>query len=352
MLLFDVLLRYSAIAIALLLAALLSRDGWRSKQIVLAVLLLVSASAIWMSTAPDILKLPSIAYAVTRALDVPSLILLWWFGLSLFEDDWNPNALQWIIGGGHMLVVAMFRLEEFGVLGEWVRVLIPYLNLVSIALIIHLVWRLIAGHALDLIETRRRFRAKLALGLILVGLISVLGEIFLFDQRPDLASLLRAGAGLPVLIWTCFLLIKTQPSVLLFEPQDAKDTNISIIDPRDHALHKRLLEALDVEHMYKEQGLTIGHLATHLNVPEHQLRAFINQGLGYRNFSSFLNSFRLRYVKTVLSDAEQARLPVLTIAMDAGFASLSSFNRIFKKCEGTTPTAFRSAALKDLPKVK
>jgi AraC-like DNA-binding protein len=36
---------------------------------------------------------------------------------------------------------------------------------------------------------------------------------------------------------------------------------------------------------------------------------------------------------------------ILSIAMDAGFASLATFNRAFKVQEGTTPTEFRRQAL-------
>jgi len=43
----------------------------------------------------------------------------------------------------------------------------------------------------------------------------------------------------------------------------------------------------------REEGLTIGMLATKLAVPEHRLRRAINQSLGYRNFSSFINRARI-----------------------------------------------------------
>ena len=37
----------------------------------------------------------------------------------------------------------------------------------------------------------------------------------------------------------------------------------------------------------------------------------------------------------------QAEVPVITIAMDAGFQSLGPFNRAFKATTGVTPTEYR-----------
>ena len=94
---------------------------------------------------------------------------------------------------------------------------------------------------------------------------------------------------------------------------------------------------------YRQMGLTLGQLAEQLQVPQYRLRQTINSGLGFRNFNDFLNSYRIAETARRLADSAQ-ELPVLTIAMDAGFHSLSSFNRAFKETQGVTPTAFRKAA--------
>ena len=45
--------------------------------------------------------------------------------------------------------------------------------------------------------------------------------------------------------------------------------------------------------------------------------------------------------KAALADPSQAEVPVITIAMDAGFQSLGPFNRAFKATTGVTPTEYR-----------
>ena len=90
----------------------------------------------------------------------------------------------------------------------------------------------------------------------------------------------------------------------------------------------------------------IRQLAEELNTPEHQLRALINQRLGYKNFSTFLNGYRIEETCERLTDPKEARIPILTIALDAGFASLTPFNRAFRQATGMTPSEYRRDKLK------
>lgn len=98
---------------------------------------------------------------------------------------------------------------------------------------------------------------------------------------------------------------------------------------------------MTVERAYRQDGLTIGALAQRLSLPEHRLRRLINPALGYRNFNSFLNYYRIAEAKAALADASQSEVPVLTIALDTGFSSLGPFNRAFKAETGATPSEFR-----------
>jgi AraC-like DNA-binding protein len=109
-------------------------------------------------------------------------------------------------------------------------------------------------------------------------------------------------------------------------------------------LLRRLDHLMTVERVYRQEGLTIGMLAAKLDLPEYRLRQVINEGLGYRNFNAFLNRYRLDEAKAALSDMSQRDVPVLTVAIDAGFQSIGPFNRAFKADTGLTPE-FRRGAL-------
>ncbi|HLW77633.1 MAG TPA: helix-turn-helix domain-containing protein, partial [Bryobacteraceae bacterium] len=117
-------------------------------------------------------------------------------------------------------------------------------------------------------------------------------------------------------------------------------------EPGDDAqLMTALRRLMEHDRVYREEGLSIGGLAAKLDTTEHSLRRLINQRLGYRNFNVFLNGYRLNEVISALSDPAQEMVPILTIALDAGFQSLGPFNRAFKAQTGVTPTEFRREQL-------
>jgi AraC-like DNA-binding protein len=119
-------------------------------------------------------------------------------------------------------------------------------------------------------------------------------------------------------------------------------SDVAIVESgADQKLVDALMRLMGDERIYRHDNVTIGTLATKLGIPEYRLRRLINQRLGYRNFNVFLNEHRIAEAKAALADPSQAEVPVITIAMDAGFQSLGPFNRAFKATTGITPTEYR-----------
>jgi hypothetical protein len=73
------------------------------------------------------------------------------------------------------------------------------------------------------------------------------------------------------------------------------------------------------------------------------LRRLINQQLGHRNFTTFVNEYRLSAAAARLVDRNKLRVPVLTIALDLGWGSIGPLNRAFRARFGMTPTDYRRA---------
>lgn len=112
------------------------------------------------------------------------------------------------------------------------------------------------------------------------------------------------------------------------------------------------LERLMVEkRLFCEEGLTIGRLAERLEIKEYLLRRMINGHLGYRNYNQFLNRYRIEEAAKLLLAPKTRHLPVLTIALDVGYRSLTVFNKAFKETMNMTPSEFRKCRKAETPLV-
>ncbi len=87
-----------------------------------------------------------------------------------------------------------------------------------------------------------------------------------------------------------------------------------------------------------EPDLSLPVVARRLATNTGHLSRAINLGLGV-NFSTWINGLRAEAVARALSEGAEADL--LTLAMDAGFASKASFNRAFHARFGVAPSRYR-----------
>lgn len=350
MLLLDVLIRYPTITALFLVAALNWRDSKSSQQRIIVVALCISLGTMLLNTAPLMLRAPEPAFSIMRIIDAPNIVFLWWFGLSLFDDDFKLGKLEWGVLFLALAVILPIRFMAIAGAETFPISLILCNRIISLAMMGHLIWIALSGRRDDLIEARRKMRLYFTIGFAIAGATIVGAEMLVSEilgntSDPQWLSTLRVAIAAPMVMWSTFWFLQFRPELLKFEPVTRPVPTAPKVDPKDTATLAKLTAAMQDEYLYREQGLGIGDLASRLNVPEHQLRALINKGLGYRNFSAFLNQYRLAEAKTLLADPEQARTQILTIAMDVGYASLATFNRAFKTEEGTTPSDFRAAAL-------
>ncbi|MFN8581428.1 MAG: helix-turn-helix transcriptional regulator [Gemmatimonadaceae bacterium] len=108
-------------------------------------------------------------------------------------------------------------------------------------------------------------------------------------------------------------------------------------------LKHRLLDTMDRDTPWKDSELTLADLATRLESTPHKLSEVLNAQLGL-TFYDFVNGYRVRDVQRRIQAGEARTRKMLALAMDAGFASKSTFNQAFKKHTNQTPSDFRTAA--------
>jgi AraC-like DNA-binding protein len=107
-------------------------------------------------------------------------------------------------------------------------------------------------------------------------------------------------------------------------------------------LKTSLLTLMTAERPYRDPDLTLPLLAERLSTTPHKLSEVLNAELS-QTFYDFVNRYRVEDVQRRLGDPESKHLKMLALAMDAGFASKSTFNEVFKKQTGQTPSTYRKA---------
>jgi AraC-like DNA-binding protein len=331
-------------AVLLLLAALLVRDY---KATVVgrlgSVFALGSAAHAVTATAgfaPPVAPWQAALVAVSSG----NVVVFWLFARALFDDTFalRPwHAAPWAVVVGLSLTNCLVLVPE--------RMLDPrifaiLMSVISLGFMALAVAQTVASWSADLVEERRRLRVFVVVATALyVGFDAVTQLFASAGGSPNIVATVNAVMLAIVALAIAYLLIRVSGESI-FLPAEAPAV-AAVVSREQVGADRKLLGALmrlmADERIYRHEGVTIGSLANKLAVPEYKLRRLINQQLGYRNFNVFLNHHRIEEAKAALADPSQAEVPVITIAMDAGFQSLGPFNRAFKATTGVTPTEYR-----------
>lgn len=302
-------------------------------------ILLLLAIAAYIS-APLALGVNASWLGALLATAVPGVF--WLFSASVFDDRFQLRGWQVLLVLLTMIPPALARWApaQFDML---LRGLPQALEFVIMGLTF---WVVVGNWRGDLVQARRTFRIWFVGFNGFYIFVLILSREVLFHDRPWLAEGQYMALALVLLIMN-LLLLRHGASGLFLSPAPLPETEEAPPRPAPPEDAQPLLTLMTAELVYREMGLTIGDLAQRLDMPQYRLRKLINEGLGYRNFSDFLNRYRIEEAAQRLANPEEHALPVLTIAMDAGFRSLSSFNKAFKQQQGVTPTAWRNRSKSD-----
>jgi len=335
--LLEPLLRAAAAALSCLVAAQFARlRPWRVGNVAgmlfgAAVAAYAIVSSPQLSPATGSVREPLILLATFTAA------FFWLFALALFRDDLQ---WQWSYATPFLLLLSFYVLRRglgertVGTLGHQVTVVVLLLHVLSIA---------VREFHNDLMDSRRRFRLAVALVLPAVGLVIAAAETYaLFRPLPGWTGLLQSSALLALAGAFALWLTAIKPDIMV-QP-DAPRQRPETLSAAE-AIELERLQAAIAGGICLEPELSLGALAAKLKLPEHRLRRLINKGLGYRNFSAFLNDHRVTHAKRILADPANSREQIVAVAFELGYASLAPFNRAFRQSTGMTPSEYRAQAL-------
>ncbi|HSB54533.1 MAG TPA: helix-turn-helix transcriptional regulator [Gemmatimonadales bacterium] len=114
-------------------------------------------------------------------------------------------------------------------------------------------------------------------------------------------------------------------------------------EPEAGRLRGALEAVMDKDRPWQDSELTLADLAERLSTTPHKLSEVLNTEVG-QTFYDFVNCYRVREVQRRIAAGDGSRLTILALALEAGFASKSTFNLVFKKHTGQTPSEYRQAA--------
>ena len=207
-----------------------------------------------------------------------------------------------------------------------------------------LAWTL-SGWRTDLIEHRRRTRL-VVLGVVgLDVIVTGLATRLLVSPTSELSFEVYQASTVASMAITILLLLVLTDGELRTHLEPARTATPR--PPTGPDVADVLVELARIMDggLYLQPRLTLKEIADRVGLPVYRLRRIIHVELGHQNFNAFLHVYRVREACARLSDPELRRTPILTIALEAGYQSINTFNRGFRDVMGVTPSAYRAGSM-------
>lgn len=112
-------------------------------------------------------------------------------------------------------------------------------------------------------------------------------------------------------------------------------TEQAIFDSMSHLMEK--------EKIYLDKGLTRDSLAERLGTNRTYITKIVKGNTGL-TLPQWINRYRVKHARLILSDPAKGGMSVKDIADASGFSNVSTFNVVFKESVGMSPTAYRRSA--------
>ena len=155
--------------------------------------------------------------------------------------------------------------------------------------------------------------------------------------------------AMSILIYSMGYFGLSQPEIFLQpsgeitqEAEIEKYRKSGLDDLSSEDIKNKLLELMNKKKPYLDSDLTLNKLSGLLSVSVHHLSEVINTKLN-QNYYDFINNYRVNEFKARIEDPANANYNLLSIAFDSGFKSKTSFNTIFKKLTGKTPSEYKAS---------
>lgn len=172
------------------------------------------------------------------------------------------------------------------------------------------------------------------------GIWAERGASFSFEYSPGFIRSLLFKIILGFLILAAAALFFFAGRKYLLHRRAKNKYKDSLLDPEIvEQCMKKLSYVMDIEKLYRDDKLSLQVLSKRVSVTPHILSQVLNERMD-KNFSDFVNSFRIEEAKKMLQEADEDT-SVLRVCYEVGFNSKSAFYRAFKKYTDRTPSQYQ-----------
>ncbi|MCD0454946.1 helix-turn-helix domain-containing protein [Chryseobacterium sp. LC2016-27] len=119
-------------------------------------------------------------------------------------------------------------------------------------------------------------------------------------------------------------------------PQECKESITA-----DNLYFQKLELLCKDQHIYTDSTLNREKVAEKLGISAGYVSQIVNTITG-DNFAHYINNYRVEAVKEMISNAEYENYNLLTMGLEAGFTSKTTFYNSFKKVTGQTPNEYKN----------
>ncbi len=164
----------------------------------------------------------------------------------------------------------------------------------------------------------------------------ILDVAFQIQWCPYMASLYSIGI---FIVFNSMIFIILKKPILITNIN--KYQNSSLSEQKKEEIKVKVIDYIVKKRSYLDPLITIKKMSDELGIPARYISQVINESFN-QSFSDYINNYRITESKNLLMNNMAGEKNILQIAYHVGFNSKSSFNEVFKKHTGLTPSAYRN----------
>ncbi len=219
--------------------------------------------------------------------------------------------------------------------------------IIAMYLLLHKRMRELNERLLKLRDTKLRLARNVILHFMII--MGVFGFVKL-SFRGDIGDYFISTYLSFMIFSTSWMVVKNsaffgQPQFFLQFP-GVKYEKSSLSNQEKSAIHRKILAEMEGNRYYTRNLASLKDLAQSIKETPHHVSQVINEVMG-KGFFELLAWYRVEEAKRIISEDREGKLTVEDIAEQVGYNSKSSFNTVFKKQTGQTPSEFRRSSSKD-----